>query len=218
MGQRNDSSGLGSAMPDPRGDIPRPIRRTYETHSTSLPKTTQSVIVRQLTESGITASGASAVTGQYNFTLAALDGATSLAIWDQYRILAIRFTMIPTQPFITLQPTASVSTAPLYCVIDYDDSTALASQAAARKYDNCIIADPGESLCRVFKPRAAIAAYAGAFTNFANVPSPWIDTVSAGVQHYGIKVYIPSVTAAQTVLQSWDIQVEHFIEFRSLIQ
>jgi len=211
----SDLTGLGSAFPDPRGDIPRPIRRTYETHSCALPKLTQMVTFRQMSEpAAIIASAAAPVSVAINFQLASLDGASALAIWDQYRIEAIRFTVIPGNNAINLQ-TATNILVPLYIVIDYDDSTVLASQAAARKYDNCVILEPGESCCRVFKPRAAIAAYAGAFTNFANVPSPWIDVVSSGVQHYGIKYYVPQ--SVGTVLQQWEIQAEYFISFRSLI-
>jgi hypothetical protein len=213
--QRNDLTGLGSAYPDPRGDIPRPIKRTYETHSCALPKLTQMCTFRQIAEPNtIVASASSAVSGTLNFQLSNLDGASALAIWDQYRIECIRLTVIPANNAIGLQ-TATNILVPLYVVIDYDDSTALGSQAQARKYDNCIILEPAESCCRVFKPRAAIAAYAGAFNNFINVPSPWIDTVSSGVQHYGIKYYVP--LSAGTVLQEWEIQAEYFISFRSLI-
>jgi len=101
-------------------------------------------------------------------------------------------------------------------VIDYDNGTALTSTAAAREYDNCMILTPAESGERIFIPRMALAAYSGAFTSYANVEPQWIDTASTGVIHYGLKYFIPAVTSGQTMLQSWEINVEYYVSFRSL--
>jgi len=45
----------------------------------------------------------------------------------------------------------------------------------------------------------------------------WLDAASNAIQHYGVKIFIPGVTAAQTQLQSWDVEVEYWIEFRKAI-
>jgi len=188
------------------------------TMSTPVPTTNQSYTFRQMVNAAdYVASNAADQANVYNFQFGNLDGAAALAIFDQYRIDAIRFTLIPAFNAVQVPTTSTTSFTPIYVVIDYDDSTALASIANARKYDNCIELATHESCSRLFKPRAALAAYAGAFNNYANVPSPWLDTVSSGVQHYGIKTYWPQVVAAQTILARYFVEIEYWITMRSLI-
>jgi hypothetical protein len=137
--------------------------------------------------------------------------------WDQYRINSIRFTIASNNNAIGLVTNANIALVPLYCVIDYDDSSLLGSVAAAEAYSNCICLNPGESLERVFKPRMAVSAYNGAFGAFANVPDMWIDAASTSVQHYGIKTVVPPALLGQTQLQTWDVVVEYFVELRKAI-
>jgi hypothetical protein len=165
----------------------------------------------------ITATPTSGVNQTFYFQLSNLANASNLEnVFDQYRILAIRQTIRPQNNAIGLVTNSTTSLVDLYCVIDYDSSSNLSSVAAATSYDNCMILSPGESGCRTFAPRIASAAYSGAFTSFANLESTWIDSLSSSVQHYGTKYFIPGVTASQTLLQSWDITTEYWIEFRSL--
>jgi len=105
----------------------------------------------------------------------------------------------------------------MYVVIDYDDGTALTSANLASAYSNCVVLNPGESCERTFSPHMALAAYGGAFTSYANVSPQWIDAASTGVQHYGVKVWVPNCTVGQTLLQSWDVTIEHYLEMRKSI-
>lgn len=215
--QRDDRTGLGEVPPDPRGDIPRHIKRDIETVS-FIPPTPSSIFrSRQLVCPNDISLSTSTQALVYNFTLDTVPNYASLSIWDQYRIDCIRFTLIPQSN--ALQATAISGTVfpPVFVVIDYDDSTALSSQASAQNYDNCIELGWFQSMSRSFKPRAALAAYAGAFNNYANVPSPWLDTVSHGVQHYGIKMWLNAGIAAQTTLPRFSVSIEYFLSFRSLI-
>jgi hypothetical protein len=138
------------------------------------------------------------------------------ALFDQYRIDAVRFSIVPQNNAVGMLAPSNIAVVPIYCVIDYDDATALISAGDANKYDNTIILEPGESLARTFSPRMAAAVYSGAFTSFANIGPEWIDVGSSGVLHYGVKLWIPAVVAAQTTLQTWSVQVEYFLSFRSL--
>jgi hypothetical protein len=137
--------------------------------------------------------------------------------WDQYKIEAIRFSITPANNAIGLTTNSTTTVTPIYCVIDYDDASALASQSAAQAYANCVTLNPGESLERVFQPRLALAAYTGSFTGYANSPPMWLDAASNTVQHYGIKLWIPGVTGGQTQLQSWNVTAEAFIRMRKAI-
>jgi hypothetical protein len=135
--------------------------------------------------------------------------------FDQYRLSAVRFTLAPQQNAVNLQITSTTTLATVYCVIDYDDATALTTLAQAAGYNNCVTLAPGESVSRTFRPRMAVAAYSGTFASYASTEPMWIDSVSTGVQHYGIKLFIPGVTAAQTLLPSWLVTVEYAWELRN---
>jgi len=156
-----------------------------------------------------------ATSNSWNFTLAAAN--VGSGFWDQYRIQAVRFTIRPENNAIGLVTNSTTQIQPLYCVIDYDDSTNLASIAAAESYSTCIVLSAGESCERVIQPRIAVAAYNGAFGGFANLGNQWIDSASSTVQHYGIKTYVPGGAAGQTQLATWDVIVEYYIQFRKSI-
>jgi len=150
----------------------------------------------------------------YTFTLSGLPNGGPSA-WDQYKFEAVRFSIFPDNNAVGLVTNSTTTLVPIYCVLDYDDSTALSTIAQAQGYDNCVQLEPSQSLSRTFKPRFAVAAYAGAFTNYCNMEPHWLDSVSNGVVHYGVKLAIPPATAAQTQLQSWRIAVEVWLSFRS---
>jgi hypothetical protein len=197
------------------GDVPPPATRTYRTISCPLPRVTEQTIVKGTATSGFIAQAVSAQNPTYNFTLSGFN--VGSGFYDQYRIEAVRFTITPQNNAIGLFTNSTTSVVPLYCVIDYDDSSALTSVGQANSYTTCVVLNPGESMERVFKPRMALAAYSGTFVGFANVADQWLDAASTTVQHYGVKLYIPGATAAQTLLQGWDITVEGFISLRKSI-
>jgi hypothetical protein len=198
-----------------RDDIPlRPIH-TYCTASTPIPAVTDFAVVRALGHGTVVAQATASTAAAFNFTLS--QSGTSSGNFDQYKIMAIRFTIVPDQNAVGLFTNSTTAYTPLYCVIDYDDSTNLGSVANAEGYSNCIVLGAGESCERTFKPRCALSAYTGSFGGFANMSDQWIDAASTTVQHYGIKVFIPGATAAQTLLPSWQVSIEYFFAFRKSI-
>jgi hypothetical protein len=150
------------------------------------------------------------------FQLSNLDNSSAFEnVFDQYRIDAIRMTCKPQNNAIGLVTNSTTTLVPLYCVIDYDNTSNLSTAAAAREYANCICLEPGESFVRTFQPRVADAIYSGSFSSFGNVSPPWIDCASPNVGHYGVKILVPGTTAAQTQLQSWDVTYEYYLSFKS---
>jgi hypothetical protein len=137
--------------------------------------------------------------------------------FDQYKLTAVRVTISPDQNAIGLFTNSTTQYVPLYCVIDYDDNNTLSSVAGAEAYSNCVSLGAGESCERLFQPRMAVSAYTGSFGGFANMANVWIDSASNSVQHYGVKLFIPGATAAQTLLPSWQISTEYFFAFRKNI-
>lgn len=160
----------------------------------------------------ITGSNVAAVAGAYYFVATNLSNWTSFAaIYDQYRVTGIEFTLRPRFESISLSTTSNT---PMRLVIDYDDATVLSSLAAAEEYSNCMTVEAYQSAKRVFCPAVAIAAYSGAFTSYANRQRQWIDVVSSSVQHYGLKWYIP--ISPTTSVPVWDVMISVCIEFKNV--
>lgn len=205
--------------PDPRGDIPRRQKRTYHTVSTRIPRTTQTyTCVQTVDKATVAVSNTGNLALAYTFTLNDTDNVSNFqALFDQYRIDAIRLEIVPLQNALQVPTQSTTSFSSLYNVLDYDNASALSGIGAAREYDNLIELAPGESCERVFSPRIAVAAYAGAFTSFANQGPQWIDCSSPSVAHYGLKLLIPAAIAGQTLLQSWQIFAQYYISFRSVL-
>jgi len=96
-------------------------------------------------------------------------------------------------------------------VIDYDDALGVA-QAGLLEYQNALSAPGTNGHYRVFVPHCAIAAYGGTFSQFSNVPAPWIDCASTGVLHYGFK----STCSVTSVALTWDLTWRIKVEFRNV--
>jgi len=149
-------------------------------------------------------------------TLSLLDQASTFtALFDQYRIVRVDYrfrSMFRNENF-----TASSDLAPLlYVISDYDDNTNPASLAALRQYQSIQIHEY-ESFNYSIVPHCADALYSGSvFTSFGNITSPWIDVVSTGVVHYGIKIGITAGATGQTNLQKWWVSCALTVEFRNV--
>jgi hypothetical protein len=197
-------------------DTPTPEPVDVVTVSVIPPRVTEYCVVRGMQSAVITAQATSAQNLTYYFNL--VNAQVGTGFFDQYRIPAVRFNVRPQQNAIGLTTNSTTTVTSIYVVIDYDDANALSGIGAYQSYSNCVALAPGQSLSRTFRPHIAMAAYtASAFSGYANESNMWIDAASNAVQHYGVKLYIPGVTAAQTQLQSWDVEVEYWIEFRKAI-
>jgi hypothetical protein len=135
--------------------------------------------------------------------------ATFVSLFDQYRFLEC-------EVWITPQVSAAVSsshTGSIFTVLDYDDSTVLTTIGQAQDYASCVVSPQTTGHYRRFTPHAALAAYApSAFTSFANVASPWLDTSSYSVTHYGVKVAC-SISSTPSV---FDLQIRMRVQFKNV--
>jgi hypothetical protein len=185
--------------------VPRPVSSVYTVRIT-----TQS-------SSLLTVTPTATQNPTYTFSLGDLDESTEFTgLFDQYRIDCVCFKLLPMQNAIGLTTNSTTTCVTPYVVVDYDDASAITSAAQARSFESCIIVPPGKECTRQFRPRIAIAAYSGTFTSFANMADQWIDSNSNSVAHYGIKVFLPGATAAQTLLQSWTVEREYWLSFRKV--
>jgi hypothetical protein len=211
--------GMLSGDPAPAGDIPRMPRSVYETVSCKIPRSTSSYTCRQLQDTVFTAVAGATATLQLIFNLNVLDnGSVFQSLFDQWRIDAVKLRVVPQQPGLAFFTNTTTSFVPLYCVIDYDDNTALGSAGNARAYDTCIELGADETCTRVFRPRPQVQINnaSGTAGGIASVSPDWIDCSTAAVNHYGVKFFVPAATAGQTSLPSWNIFWDVYISFRAI--
>jgi len=139
----------------------------------------------------------SGTTNQYNsiyFTLNVLPNYTTFSsLFDQYRIVRVRVMFIPTANAIPVV-TSSLSTYPVFLyAVDFDDSNFWTTEAQALSYENIKIIPMFEKSEVIFRPHAIVSSLSG---GSVNVESPWIDTASTAVSHFGVKTCITSGAAA----------------------
>jgi hypothetical protein len=151
------------------------------------------ILQAQLTTADIFFTTSTSLNTYSNFyiSMAALDGyAAYLALFDQYRIDEVEVWIEPTN--VTNVPGFSR----LASCVDYDDANVPTSMGQVEDHQDSQLTIGGCGHYYRFKPHIAQAAYAGAFTSFANRPSTWIDSASTGVQHYGVKIAAANTATA----------------------
>jgi hypothetical protein len=207
MGKRTASQGKkASSKRDGRvytlQNVPARMFRPVSRGSGAIFRITQET----LTGSALTTSNVSNTFAAFNFTVASLDQISSLtALFDQYRIVQIEVWICPQATVVGPSQLASV--------IDYDDSSNLSTFAQALDYVNVVSCSGDFAQYRTWRPHVAMAAYSGAFSSFANVTSPWIDAVSTGVQHYGLKL---AASTAPTNTTTFDITTRLHTQWRNV--
>jgi len=150
------------------------------------------------------------------FSLNQIDVYASLiSIFDQYKIEMVECKF---QPNFTENPvsTSNYTLPRLYTVFDYDDAN-LITIAQAGDYDSCVVTDPGKSVIRTVRPRAALAMYntGAVFSGYGSTgPRQWVDCASPAVPYYGVKWCIQQGGTSQTALQVITLTTTYYMSFR----
>ncbi len=128
-------------------------------------------------------------------------------LFDQYAIVCIVATFGATYNSVNA---GSAAIPRMYSVIDHDDAAPTAISA--------ITLNPSVKSTHVYRrqtrmiyPRAATAAYSGAFTSFAN-QRVWVDSGSPSVEHYGLKIS-SEIDASASVI---DVDFTYYVVFRNV--
>jgi len=138
------------------------------------------------------------------------------ALFDQYRFTKITVQVFPNCNVMSLTTQAVVTTqyiAPLVITFDPDDSTVPANIDEVLAYPTAKSYPGTEPFQYSFKPRAAIAAYGGAFTQFADFDG-WLDCAFDDIEYYGFKAATGGAGGAQTAFQVWFFRIQIEMEFR----
>lgn len=145
----------------------------------------------------------------FNFQLAYLPGYTEFtSLYDQYRIDSVLLRFIPA--VMTSSPLDPLNGF-IAMAVDYDDINNPASMDQLYQYGNCSVYPANREIIVRVRPRAALAAYSGTFTSYANMGNMWIDIASPSVQHYGLKAGY----TASTPVHSWNVFITYMLSLRS---
>lgn len=141
-------------------------------------------------------SNSVATFGAVNFTISTLDQVASFSnVFDQYKI-----DMVELWVSISGQTANTGNSGRFVSVIDYDDSANLTTFNSALDYTNAVVTHANEGHYRRFRPHIAVASYSGTFTSYTNIEATWIDILSTGVQHYGVKFAAEALSSVNTVV------------------
>lgn len=152
------------------------------------------------------------------FALDGLNGSATLtSLFDFYKISAIRVSIRPQNNAIGVVDPTVTKLVEFYNVIDYNGGSIPGIADSFREFDNCVVLLPGETCERTFQPRMSALVRSAAGTDYMSVVPQWLNTSSEDVQHYGLKYFVPQVNAAQTILQTWQITIEYWVEFSKVV-
>lgn len=138
------------------------------------------------------------------------------AIFDQYRFVECKARFLPRTNTHNLTVQSAVTTttmSPLLVAWDPDDSTVPTNIANVLGYPNLRVEPGYKEFSISFKPRCAIAAYGGAFTQFGDFDG-WLDCASDDTEWYAIKAWQAGAGVSQTTFPIWDVVYEIHVEFR----
>jgi len=163
----------------------------------------------------------------YNFTVGQFSASsTLLAVFDQYRIRKVTVTLYPqvVNNFIaasvpaTLVPTIIYNLNTVVTAVDNDDSATPGSEAVVLAHETAISHGPfNKPITRTFVPMVAASVYqTGGFGGYSAEISPWLDSVSTAVEHYGLKLAIANGTTMAAGLVGMTVFVSAEVDFRKV--
>lgn len=146
----------------------------------------------------------------FYFMISSLDQLASLAnVFDQYKIERIEVWLTP---HVSSNVASNDNPGLFHSVIDFDDAALLTTLPQALDYTNVLVGSGLDGHYRTWVPHVAVASYSGAFNSYTNVTAPWIDAVSANVQHYGLK----TAWSTTGVIYSYDMVVRLHTVWRNV--
>jgi hypothetical protein len=160
----------------------------------------------------------------FGFCLADLPAITDFtALFERYRFDKVLVRLIPINNMSTTPATGGNGGLGglLHTAIDFNDFGAVSAsesgintlrQRPSYQMQSILTTEP---LTWEVTPRVAMPAYAsGAFSSYVNAPAPWLDILSTGVEHYGMKWVFEAVdpTAAVSYF-NFKMELEYRMSF-----
>lgn len=154
-------------------------------------------------------AGGAAVGSSINFTLSQVPSFGEFtALYDQYKIKAVKCTLIPRHTEVALSGT--ITQGNMWSVFDYDDSIIPTSLDTLLQYQNTKRTRMNQTHSRYLKPMVRMLA-SGA--TGAPKRNQWIDVADSSLEHYGIKFWFDSRGTAPV---TYDVQIKYYLAFKNV--
>lgn len=161
----------------------------------------------------LTATAGTTVFDAGAFRLSSLPDASDFtALYDQYRIKAIRWQLMPRGNSSDLG-TAGAQQTRLFSVIDYDDGVIPTTINQLCQYQNLKVTSTTQQHVRYFKPmiRREINNGGG---GTANEPArAWLDVANSTVDHLGVKLALQGPVSGTI---TYDVLVTYYLAFKNV--
>jgi hypothetical protein len=135
----------------------------------------------------------------------------ALTTFDQYRIRLLEIWIYPLTGMLQNQSGSISGTGTFASAIDLDDASAPTTPGSVSSYASSIVSSGASGHYHRWQPHVAVALYSGVFSAFGNDPSPWIDSASSGVYHYGVK----AAQSATSTVNTYEYTLRATVDFRS---
>lgn len=130
-----------------------------------------------------------------------VSGANLVSVFDKFRIRKVDAEMVFSANSLSTSVNNSAMTN-MYGVVDYDDSGPLTAVEDALAYPSCklmVLGQPAQDGSSIHKMRLStptvvesVQNSGGGSTNARHIISPWLDTGTTDIAHYGLKYYLNS--------------------------
>ncbi len=136
-------------------------------------------------------------------------------LFDQYRIKHIEAVYV----FSTHILASQARYPRLTFAVDYSDASNPASESDVLQYQNSETYQFGQvkhTFKRVFQPRAALAAFEGAFTGYGMASvNQWFDTNDSSIEYYGTKDWLTNYNTGLNTGAQVTLYYRYHLEFKN---
>lgn len=142
----------------------------------------------------------SAIDTVYKFQLSDLDNSSEFtSLYDLYKIKCVVLKFIPMFNSNDMNAQSSAyAVPPIHSVIDYTDTTPLATVADALQYSTHRMTRGLAIHTRKVYPKQVTYSLDDSVSTLASVKTGWIRAESPGIDHLGVKLFIPNTGATAT--------------------
>lgn len=173
----------------------------------------------------VTAGGVgSGISAAYQFTLDSLPNYTEFtALYDMYKINAIKLTFVPTASEYINSTTSGAPTPNGFqrfnSVLDFDDTAVPVNENELLQYATLKNTPGWRSHTRYFKPRIlqTVDEIVGATLGSSSSSPKWISCLSPSVEHLGVKIFVapPIVGSAVGAAITYSVYATYYISCRN---
>lgn len=156
--------------------------------------------------------------GVLTFSLNQCPDATDFTnLFDQFRIMAVAVTFVPTFTGSDMNPSSSTPILqPLYTCIDYDDNTSATNEDYMLCKDTMKMTRGHLTHRRYFVPCVNAETYKTAVTTgYATKKKQWLDCTDSTIPHFGLKYFIEANNITATTLK-YKIYAKLYMQFRGV--